>query len=769
MASQLFLQLFTLIVTSHAINLVGVDMPSFTGEGRNPQLPSSGRSGATLIYYGGAPFYNDGISQYRQAISGNPLPGSRAISNAVFGRQPEGRGMTKALDHDSDANLLSVYFGQLLDHDITLTHENPSESVPFPIPTGDTYMDPLNEGNKEHPFSRSAFLSGSGVTSPRQHANAITAWIDASFVYGSDDDTWMKLREYNPNEGFLKMGIDVPGDGSLLPFNFHNDTNSSLSMVDNFFPPQTEDEYLFAAGDLRANENVALVSLQTLFYREHNRYVQTLVDEGVVTDPDERFNMARLWVGALMQSITFGEYLPMLFGEDFAPYSGYDGTCSSDISASFSTAAFRYGHSQINGLIPRMNSDKLPHEQGSMLLRESFGYTQGVTAAGIGVILRGCAWSKMERTDGLAVADLRNFLFAHAPGAIGQDLISRNIERGRDHGLMSYVQAKLHFSGVTINDFTDITDNAEEVQILRDLYETVEDVDLFVGMLLEPITRGTVGQLIFDIITEQMTRIRKADWYWFENTQNTIFSPEEVNEIRQTKLRDIIMRNTEMSVSSFPGQAFEVTAAQIGQPQLSGDPHFTGFLSQKFDFHGIARRHFNLISDEDFQLNSLFLEAELRPKKVNKTYNGALAFQCGQDKLLIACNRAAGTREIFFNDKPIEDATDLKFCRGAKKMAIGDIHTKDNKKVSITLDRYKFNVRFSSSKHSSCHINFRSKYTWGDYPIPHGVLGNTANKKRTTPLTSNGRQGEGILQGSMMDYFVKDGLWGKDFKYNNFK
>ena len=36
------------------------------------------------------------------------------------------------------------------------------------------------------------------------------------------------------------------------------------------------DDQLFAAGDVRANENIELTSLQTLFVREHNRIADAI-------------------------------------------------------------------------------------------------------------------------------------------------------------------------------------------------------------------------------------------------------------------------------------------------------------------------------------------------------------------------------------------------------------------------------------------------------------------------------------------------------------
>jgi hypothetical protein len=80
--------------------------------------------------------------------------------------------------------------------------------------------------------------------------------MDASMVYGSDAGRAAVLR----GEG----GKLRRGDGDLLPFNDPEDPlpnggpNGSTS---------------FLAGDVRANENVALTTLHTVFVREHNLWV----------------------------------------------------------------------------------------------------------------------------------------------------------------------------------------------------------------------------------------------------------------------------------------------------------------------------------------------------------------------------------------------------------------------------------------------------------------------------------------------------------------
>ena len=69
-----------------------------------------------------------------------------------------------------------------------------------------------------------------------------------------------------------------------------------------------------AAGDVRANEFLGLTSLQTLFVREHNRIVDLLEanPETLSLSSNEKFQIARAFVAAEQQAVTYNEFLPAL-------------------------------------------------------------------------------------------------------------------------------------------------------------------------------------------------------------------------------------------------------------------------------------------------------------------------------------------------------------------------------------------------------------------------------------------------------------------------
>ena len=123
-----------------------------------------------------------------------------------------------------------------------------------------------------------------------------------------------------------------------------------------------------------------------------------------------------------------------------------------------------------------------------------------------------------------------SFLSKTAEGG-GHDLVSLNIQRGRDHGIPGYsavrekcglgkLEVRLKHStikfltGFVIQSFddkpSDISD--ESWTLLRSVYSRVEDIDLFVGGLAEtPKQEAAVGPTFSCIIGIQFTLLMDGD------------------------------------------------------------------------------------------------------------------------------------------------------------------------------------------------------------------------------------------------------------------
>ncbi|HHL18671.1 MAG TPA: hypothetical protein ENJ33_02935 [Thiothrix sp.] len=477
----------------------GEDQQYHTIDGRsnNLQHPDIGKVDSPLRNF--LPKDND------RAIGGVKhanLPNAREISNAVFD-QPA----TESTQNSKGLSDMFWLWGQFLDHDIDLTPTNKSEPASITVPANDPDFVP---GSKI-PFNRSVAIVDPN-TGERSQTNRITAVIDGSNIYGTSQAVQNEIRSF---EG-----------GKLIV-----DQNNRL-------PKDSKNPQFFLSGDIRVNENVGLTSMHTIWVREHNSIANQLATENPDWDDNKLFQEARKQVVGEMQAITANEFLPqMLGGEGLSKYQGYNPNVSPQISNAFSTAAYRFGHTMISPNILRLNEQGEEIPEGNLKLRNAFFQPTKVEEAGVDPILRGFAAQTAQAVDTKLVDDIRNFLFD--PSGEGSfDLAALNIQRGRDHGLPSYNDARIALGAKPLKSFADF---GEAGQRLSTIYDSPDDVDLWVGGLTEsPEGDSLFGTTFTNILKEQFERTRDGDRFWYENR----FSGKELHDLNNVTLADIIKRNT---------------------------------------------------------------------------------------------------------------------------------------------------------------------------------------------------------------------------------
>ena len=167
-------------------------------------------------------------------------------------------------------------------------------------------------------------------------------------------------------------------------------------------------------------------------------------------------------------------------------------------------------------------------------------------SGGIEPFLKGMGTQVQQDLDCKMIDDVRNFLFG-IPGAGGLDLASINIERGRERGFPDFNTLRSDFGLPKVSSFSDICADDEVNQILEDLYGSVDNVDPWVGLLAEDhMNESIFGELVMNIIERQFRALRDGDRFFFENDQT--LNEDEKAWIRNTKLHDVIMRNTDIHV-----------------------------------------------------------------------------------------------------------------------------------------------------------------------------------------------------------------------------
>ena len=501
--------LILILAVAGAAPTAHAEFRTLDGSGNNLAHPDWGRVGTDLTFTA-PPAYADGLS----APAHPDFPNPRAVSNAVVqshGDKPDPRGLSQ----------FTWQWGQFIDHDMALVLPQPQtggELVQIPIPSND----PVYRPGSFIPMTRSTFDPATGTTSPRRQADNLTPWLDASQVYGANaSDPGVASRSDWLRTGVggrMKMAASPVGD--LLPT---RGADPAAPYMDG-----GNGADFFVAGDIRADEQPSLTSMQTLFAREHNRLADRI--DATATDlplasaaRDEAvFQRARKIVGAEIQAITYNAWLPSL-GVKLDNYKGYDPAVDPAIATEFASAGFRVGHTMITGTIPLVGADGKPTAGGSLDLYGAFFNPSVIeSVGGIEPILRGLASSTQQTIDVEIADQLRSLLFVGMPsdGPVtnGTDLAALNIARARDHGVADYNSVRAAYGLAKQTGFADLTADPALQAALAAVYQDVDHMDLWIGMLAEDhLAGGSVGELNAAILADQFERLRDGDRFFFEN------------------------------------------------------------------------------------------------------------------------------------------------------------------------------------------------------------------------------------------------------------
>jgi hypothetical protein len=467
-----------LVLISAALSLVGAvgvaaapDLPivrSLDGSQNNKQHADWGQAGTQYARVA-APNYADGKS----AMVSGPSP--RRISNRIF------NDVGQNLFSENDISQFGWAWGQFIDHDMDLRDETPAESSPMPFDAKDALESFENDVGRMD-FSRTPAAPGTGSTTPRQQINTISSFVDASQVYGATASRLKWLR--------ADSGPDLMLPGGYLPRADARGNPATAPPMDLMGALVGTPSRAVEAGDVRANENIALTALQTLFAREHNRIANSLPSN---LSDELRFQIARRVVGAEIEYVTYNEFLPTL-GVRLDPYRGYDANVNPAISNEFATVGFR-AHSMIHGefeptvaagtygdgQLARFAKAGITIERNAdgtitlvIPLAVAFGNPDLLQQVGLGPVLQSLGereYANDEQMDN----SLRSVLFevpkpgVPDPTVCGEpvvnpdcfsdvsDLGADDVQRGRDHGMPSYNALRRAYGLRPVSSFTQIT------------------------------------------------------------------------------------------------------------------------------------------------------------------------------------------------------------------------------------------------------------------------------------------------------------------------
>lgn len=409
------------------------------------------------------------------ANTNQPTVNPRLISNRIF------NDLGQNIFSERDVSQFGWVWGQFIDHTFGLAQGGTTAAN---IPASAT--DPLERFRNDLgtiPFTPDASVNG-------QNINTVSSFIDAWNVYGGTNSRldWLRDGSVDGNPTDNSASLMLPG-GFLPRADARGDAATAPTMaVDGQLTsaPQSRRE----AGDVRANENIALTAMQTIFAREHNRIV-TAIDgiPGLHLSDELKFQIARRVVGAEEQYITYNEFLPAM-GVNLTKYRGYDPRVNPTLGNEFATVGYR-AHSQVHGDFDVETAGMTPAQtaaltaQGAVVkgdemtipLGSAFFNPDMLQTVGIDRLLESLANQKQYKNDEQMDESVRSVLF-QVPGAASDpsscftfsptppapqcftgvvDLGAIDVQRGRDHKMPKYNDMRRAYGLPPVTSFTQIT------------------------------------------------------------------------------------------------------------------------------------------------------------------------------------------------------------------------------------------------------------------------------------------------------------------------
>ncbi|XP_042882642.1 peroxidase-like [Penaeus japonicus] len=508
------------------------------------------------------PKYSDGLFRPREGRDGSPLPSARvvSISTVVDADRPQ-----------LDLTLSVMQWGQFIDHDLAHTPifrlgnesgiECCSESqsfidpsfrhpgcFPIEIPADDPFFGRFRRRCMN--FVRSMWAPrGACNFGYAEQMNQITHYLDTSNVYGSSKEEEEEVRL--GHGGLLKVQ-----ENRLLPA--HEEAEECEARGQGF--------HCFLAGDNRVNEQTDLSVIHTIWMREHNRLARELARLNPHWSDETIYQETRRIVNAMYQHIIYNEWLPIILGTDYMAENGilpqrqgyssdYDDELNAAIFNEFATAAFRFGHTLVQGMLELFG--KQGRRTETLELHEQFNNPKLLYTPGkLDEFLRGLATQPIQMTDNFVTAELTNRLFQTPSMPFGMDLVALNIQRGRDHAIAPYNHLREACGLPKANTFDDLLDvlPAEVVNTFKLLYRSVDDIDPFIAGIAERHASGSIlGPTFRCIVGDQFIRLRRGDRFFYEFADMpTSFTEAQLYEIKKASWARILCDNGDMVMEMQP-------------------------------------------------------------------------------------------------------------------------------------------------------------------------------------------------------------------------
>ncbi|MFF6977987.1 peroxidase family protein [Streptomyces sp. NPDC008343] len=445
-------------------------------------------------------------------------------------------------------NVLAAAWIQFQVHDwVNHRRHRPGErsvEVPLPPGSGPWHNTPGGPGEDVMRFAENQGIEAPGGP-PILFANTASHWWDGSEVYGADEQTARFLREA---DGRAELRLE---DGHLP-----NSGNGGIPLT-----------------GFNDSWWMGLSAMHTLFAREHNAVCAALRAEYPRMSEERIYQRARLVVSALIAKIHTVEWTPAILATeaiDIALHTNWQGPPRNWLNQ---LGLWLFESHSLTG-IPKTLPD---HHTAPYSLTEDFVTVyrmhplipddfelrehqlgQRLETVGFLDIQGGAAEARIRRT-GLANA-LYSFGVAH-PGAITLHNFPRSLQqferegeiidlsvvdlvRTRRRGVPRYNDFREGLHKPRLRSFEELTENAETLARLKDVYRSVDEIDTVVGLFGEnPPTGFGFSDTAFRVFILMASRRLQSDRFLTVDYRPEVYTPLGIDWVERGGLNSVILRH----------------------------------------------------------------------------------------------------------------------------------------------------------------------------------------------------------------------------------
>ncbi|TXS45412.1 peroxidase [Streptomyces sp. uw30] len=445
-------------------------------------------------------------------------------------------------------NVLAAAWIQFQVHDwVNHRRHKPGElsvEVPLPPGSGPWHNTPGGPGEQVMRFAENEGIQVPGRP-PILFGNTASHWWDGSEVYGADEETARLLREA---EGRAELRLE---DGHLP-----SGANGGIPLTG------FSDSWW-----------MGLSAMHTLFAREHNAVCAALRAEYPTMGEERIYQTARLVVSALIAKIHTVEWTPAILATeaiDIALHTNWQGPPRNWLNQ---LGLWLFEAHSLTG-IPKTLPD---HHTAPYSLTEDFvtvyrmhplipdefelrehHFGQRLETVGFLDIQGGAAETRIRKT-GLANT-LYSFGIAH-PGAITLHNFPRSLQRferegeiidlsvvdlvrTRRRGVPRYNDFRAGLHQPRIRSFEELTENAQTLAGLKEVYSSVDEIDTVVGLFGENPPAGFgFSDTAFRVFILMASRRLQSDRFLTVDYRPEVYTPLGIDWVERGGMNSVIQRH----------------------------------------------------------------------------------------------------------------------------------------------------------------------------------------------------------------------------------